>query len=721
MIDSNDSVSVAERVLRLATDRTVLLLSDDPEMRRALAAAGLTTSDDGHDAVAVVTGSAADMTAEPAAEPAAMVRTALERGADSVVVVWSYADGLARTTSSTPRAVLASLRETGSVVELNVVDDALFVVVRAAGVDGANVTIDEASVVDALFERVATELYDQVVDRANERRRQFALLETVRKAHLRQVDALLATRRYRIGDAFVRSLGSPRDVARLPKTLIDLYRTRGRHERGSSTKAPLMRPPRRQLRVASILDEFSEQCFRPEAELRPLQPDQWREQLGRDNPAFLFVESAWQGNGGRWKYALSQFPTRNPNLLLELLDEARSLGLPTVFWNKEDPVNFEVFLHAARHFDVVFTTDANVVDRYVESLGHDRVYPLPFAAQPAIHNPMGARRDVIPRVCFAGSWRGDKYEQRAGDFRNLLDPALELGVLDIFDRYANHKRADELGFPEPYRQAVVGSLSYTEMLDAYKQYGAFLNVNSVTDSPTMFSRRVFEILACATPVITTPSQGIEEMLGEVVITTTSAGQTKAAVEQLLQDPSYRDRLGQRGYRHVMREHTYSRRFDTVLSGLGLPVLGDRRPLVSVICVSNRPERLEHALENYRRQTYRPVELIFVMNSSRFDRNEVAARVAELPKARCLYVDEAATLADCLNEALTLADGEYFAKFDDDDHYGDDYLNDLMLPFDYSDAAIVGKRTTFMHLEGSDVTLLRNPGREFTFVPVVAGA
>jgi cellulose synthase/poly-beta-1,6-N-acetylglucosamine synthase-like glycosyltransferase len=153
----------------------------------------------------------------------------------------------------------------------------------------------------------------------------------------------------------------------------------------------------------------------------------------------------------------------------------------------------------------------------------------------------------------------------------------------------------------------------------------------------------------------------------------------------------------------------------------LPVLGDRRPLVSVICVSNRPERLEHALENYRRQTYRPVELIFVMNSSRFDRNEVAARVAELPKARCLYVDEAATLADCLNEALTLADGEYFAKFDDDDHYGDDYLNDLMLPFDYSDAAIVGKRTTFMHLEGSDVTLLRNPGREFTFVPVVAGA
>ena len=32
------------------------------------------------------------------------------------------------------------------------------------------------------------------------------------------------------------------------------------------------------------------------------------------------------------------------------------------------------------------------------------------------------------------------------------------------------------------------------MIDAYKARRVFLNVNSVTDSPTMFSRRVFDCL-----------------------------------------------------------------------------------------------------------------------------------------------------------------------------------------------------------------------------------
>ena len=39
-----------------------------------------------------------------------------------------------------------------------------------------------------------------------------------------------------------------------------------------------------------------------------------------------------------------------------------------------------------------------------------------------------------------------------------------------------------------------------------------------------------------------------------------------------------------------------------------------------------------------------------------------------------------------------ANGEYFAKFDDDDHYGEHYLADLVLAFGYTDAAVVGKQT-----------------------------
>ena len=51
------------------------------------------------------------------------------------------------------------------------------------------------------------------------------------------------------------------------------------------------------------------------------------------------------------------------------------------------------------------------------------------------------------------------------------------------------------------------------MLTAYRCYDVMLNVNTVTGSPTMFSRRVFESLACGTPVLSSESVGMSRMLG----------------------------------------------------------------------------------------------------------------------------------------------------------------------------------------------------------------
>ena len=50
---------------------------------------------------------------------------------------------------------------------------------------------------------------------------------------------------------------------------------------------------------------------------------------------------------------------------------------------------------------------------YREALRHNRIYVLPFAAQPRLHNP--SREEGWPNhpVCFAGSWIQDKYPERA--------------------------------------------------------------------------------------------------------------------------------------------------------------------------------------------------------------------------------------------------------------------------------------------------------------------
>ena len=76
------------------------------------------------------------------------------------------------------------------------------------------------------------------------------------------------------------------------------------------------------------------------------------------------------------------------------------------------------------------------------------------------------------------------------------------------------------------------------MIDVYKRHRVFLNVNSVTDSPTMFSRRVFGLLACGTAVISTESVGIEATFRDLVPIVRTPDETAAQLKRLLDDDEY---------------------------------------------------------------------------------------------------------------------------------------------------------------------------------------
>lgn len=180
--------------------------------------------------------------------------------------------------------------------------------------------------------------------------------------------------------------------------------------------------------------------------------------------------------------------------------------IPTIFWNKEDPVHFNSFIKTAQYFDFIFTTDEDSIPNYIENISHSNVFPLPFAAQPFLHNPI----EVYERknkACFAGSYYADKYLERQRDMNLLLEYAGKYG-LEIYDRNYGKDNVS-FYFPENLKEFIVGKLQPHEIAKAYKGYKIALNVNSVIDSPTMFSRRVFECLACNTPVISTYSRGIE--------------------------------------------------------------------------------------------------------------------------------------------------------------------------------------------------------------------
>ena len=231
-------------------------------------------------------------------------------------------------------------------------------------------------------------------------------------------------------------------------------------------------------------------------------------------------------------------------------------------------MNFEWFIGAASAFDWVFTVDVDSVPRYRKELGHDRVAPLPFAAQPAINFPPTSDEQRTGDVAFAGSYYARKHSERRRQMDMILEPALDFG-LDIFDRMGNLDDP-RFAWPEQYRSHVRGSLSYAQTTEAYRRYKVFLNVNTVTGSPTMCARRVFELLASGTPVISGPARAIDIMVPpEAILISESPQQTSEYLANLLQSSTLRSRLGKAGAAWIRHGHTYGDRLQEVMIAVGL--------------------------------------------------------------------------------------------------------------------------------------------------------
>ncbi|GAA4124133.1 glycosyltransferase [Nocardioides fonticola] len=486
---------------------------------------------------------------------------------------------------------------------------------------------------------------------------------------------------------------------------------------------PPVVPARPQVRAAVILDPFSELALGYEWEQITFGPDDWAQVLGEQRPDLLFVESAWQGNRARWRLHMTR-DDRPSEELRALVAWCRANGIPTVFWNKEDPPNYDRFLETARLFDQVFTVDADRIPVYRADLGHDRIALLPFGAQPRLHRPVRGLPGRPYAVAFAGTWFAHKHPERREQMEYVLRPALDHG-LHIYSRMQRGDR--RYRFPRPYRRHVVGSLPYERMLAAYTAYRVFLNVNSVTGSRTMCARRLFELSAAQTAVVSAPAASIEPFFGDTLTVVADAGESEAALTRLLADDDARDRLALRAHRRVFDEHLYGHRVDTVLATAGLGHLAPpvRAPRVSAVVPTRRPDQIDHVLATLARQSHPDVQLVLVTHGFGLEPgagDELRARAQAAGVRDLVHVPAAAelTLGAILNLGVEAADGELVAKMDDDNFYGVHYLTDLVRAWEFSGADVVGKWAHYVQLEGSGETLLRFAHAEHRFVRQVQG-
>lgn len=479
------------------------------------------------------------------------------------------------------------------------------------------------------------------------------------------------------------------------------------------------------LRAGVILDEFSALAFGFEWDQVPLDPETWSAQLADPGIDLLFVEAAWNGNGGAWAYQLTGSQAPSP-ALRGLVEACQARGIPTVFWNKEDPAHYADFLDTARLFDVVFTTDVDSRERYLQDLGTDRVWVLPFAAAPDLHNPVRELANTADRdLAFAGTYYAHRFPERRAQMDLLLGAAVRAGArmesgLDIFSRMLG--REDRYQFPAPFDHYVRGALTYAQMLTAYRAYKVFLNVNSVTTSPSMCARRIFEITASGTPVVSTPSAAIGEFFAaDEVLEVSDAATAEQLLRALVENPALRDRMVHRGQRRIWAGHTYCHRVNEVLERVGCSSSVVADPTVSALAVTNRPHQVEHVLRQLGGQRgCRPQVILlthgFEVEPALVDR----AREWGLDQLVTLTGPADASLGTCLNLAIEAADGDLLAKVDDDDLYGPHYLADQRAALGYSGADIVGKAAHYLYLADLDVTALRYAEQEHRRTDFVPG-
>lgn len=441
-------------------------------------------------------------------------------------------------------------------------------------------------------------------------------------------------------------------------------------------KLPLSKPPMRDTRIACILDEFSMANFEPEADFLELTPSGWRNELESFKPEVLFVESAWRGKDNLWTNVVAHC---GPDIL-GIINWCKSNKVPTVFWNKEDPVHFTTFLNLASYFDVVLTTDLDSVPRYKQLLEKDSVYFFPFAAQLRNHNPI-AKFTRADAFCFAGSYY-KQYSQRTAALESFVEELSPHKPFVIFDRNFRTigTQHEDYRFPESYQDMILGRLEPEEIEYAYKGFTTGINLNSVTTSQTMLARRVFELIASNTLVVSNYSRALETLFGELVLHS-DRGETISSRLSTQTGTLYdQKKLQAQALRKVLREHTYRHRTEQLLGYVGIDSSKPKETIGVLTKVEDQAE-LDRVMSYLRNQTKKPDQIVVVTED---------LGVWKVTGPISLYTQsEAASrqVSDLFNEI------DLLSIFDPRDYYGPNYLEDLYHARTYVGSPMISKNSS----------------------------
>lgn len=318
-----------------------------------------------------------------------------------------------------------------------------------------------------------------------------------------------------------------------------------------------------------------------------INPKYWKTQL--QSVDILIVGSVWFGIEKMWH----RKDTVNYGIIDNVIQTANKQGKLTIFYSTEDPVSYDLFLEIAKKCEYIFTTCVEMIPNYVKDCGHNRVFDLQFCVNPYLSNPtksfgLNKFQDVI----FSGSYYS-QYPKRKKDTHLLFDAVLRSRFgLKIVDHNFNLNEPYLWRFPSKYWSYVSPAISHELVQKLHKLYDFALNLNTITNSDTMYAVRVYELQAIGNIVFSNNSIGMSKNFSNINIV-----EDIDSISSILDTIKFPEIAHAKkiGIRNIMTNNTCYERFGHLLKSLGMkPKSQDRR--IAVV-VSNKTDKLSrHFLE-----------------------------------------------------------------------------------------------------------------------------
>ena len=345
------------------------------------------------------------------------------------------------------------------------------------------------------------------------------------------------------------------------------------------------------LHIGIIADEFLYNSFKDVANIEFISRNERENYKDYD---FVIFATTWRGIDQSWVGAsTANGPIRRQMIMLA--EEYNNRGIPTVFYSKEDPVNYNLFKSLAKHCKYVYTTASEVVDLYKNYTENDNVDVLQFGVNPLIHNPVGTRTKYSEQykdeVLFAGSWL-TKYPIRMTETSRLFNSIIAEEVpLTIIDRNLELKDP-RYQFPEEYIPFITPPVKHDFLMKLHKIFRWSINMNSVKYSDTMFANRVYELQAFGNILLSNYNTGINNIFPNVRLINAP---DDFKVIYNTQEEDLKE-LQAKGIRSVMKEHTTFHRILKIAEDVGLTVEEIKGNVLVVL-------EDDSLLEMYNRQIY----------------------------------------------------------------------------------------------------------------------